>query len=187
MIPPLAKLRPSREQITKVARVYATHRPLVQRTLTTGFVLYVLLTTYNGLFGRAGSAGAASSRKEKGKAKAGGETDPKKPPRFAVRISSFRMATPVHNCAACVGGRCVLPATIDDTPDCDPQYPLEGGTAPVHAFEPSHIPHSDIVVCRSIRREVRLLHNASSRSSGLILRPAESSRPLYAHSPCSSS
>ena len=65
---PLANLRPTKEQIAKVAQAYASHRPLIQRGLTTGFVFYVLLATYNGLFGRATSA-AKSRDKGKGKAK----------------------------------------------------------------------------------------------------------------------
>ena len=85
---PLARLRPTKDQITKVAETYARHRPLVQRGLTAGFVLYVLTTTYSGVFGRATSANTAR-RKDKGKGKEG-DVDPKKPPRVAVRFSGFR-------------------------------------------------------------------------------------------------
>lgn len=38
--------------IANLARVYATHRPLVQRGLTVGFVLYVLLAAYQGVVAR---------------------------------------------------------------------------------------------------------------------------------------
>ncbi|KAG6335624.1 hypothetical protein ID866_3460 [Astraeus odoratus] len=50
----LSKLRPSQTQIVDLARVYTTHRPLIQRGLMSGFVLYVLLTTYQGLTARPG-------------------------------------------------------------------------------------------------------------------------------------
>ena len=82
----MARLRPSKEQISRLVGAYATHRPVIQRGLTAGFVLYVLSTTYNGLFGRAGSASVASKR-GKGKAKAEGAGDAKKAPRVAVRYS----------------------------------------------------------------------------------------------------
>ena len=80
----LARLRPSNEQIAKITQGYARHRPLIQRGLTAGFVLYVLSTTYNGLFGRARAPSKLS--KDKGRAKAEGEVDTKKPPRVAVRV-----------------------------------------------------------------------------------------------------
>lgn len=60
------------------AKAYSKHRPLVQRGLTAGFILYVLGTTYRGLSAKPSSA---SSRKGKGK----GKDESGKPPRVAVR------------------------------------------------------------------------------------------------------
>lgn len=60
------------------AKAYLKHRPLVQRGLTAGFILYVLGTTYRGISAKPSSA---SSRKGKGK----GKDDSGKPPRVAVR------------------------------------------------------------------------------------------------------
>lgn len=48
----LSKLLPSDRRIANLSHIYATHRPLVQRGLTTGFVLYVLLTAYQGVVAR---------------------------------------------------------------------------------------------------------------------------------------
>jgi len=76
-------LKPSEQQIARLAAAYARHRPLVQRGLTAAFVFYVLSTTYNGLFGRAGAP--ETSSKGKGRAKGDGrDADSKKPPRVAV-------------------------------------------------------------------------------------------------------
>ena len=151
---PLANLRPTKEQIAKVAQAYASHRPLIQRGLTTGFVFYVLLATYNGLFGRAASA-AKSRDKGKGKAK-GGEVDPKKPPRVAVRARS-----PSDPCKAITrrtldaGRRGILPAIINDPPNSHSEHTLERGWLAVHALESSHLPDCHLAVCGRARRKVR--------------------------------
>ncbi|KAG8220058.1 ABC transporter transmembrane region 2-domain-containing protein [Butyriboletus roseoflavus] len=42
----------SHRRIADFSRIYASHRPLVQRSLTTGFVLYVLLAAYQGVAAR---------------------------------------------------------------------------------------------------------------------------------------
>ncbi|KIK99783.1 hypothetical protein PAXRUDRAFT_822399 [Paxillus rubicundulus Ve08.2h10] len=52
----LSKLHSSLDKrAAQFSRVYATHRPLVQRGLTVGFVLYVFLATYQGLAARPAS------------------------------------------------------------------------------------------------------------------------------------
>jgi ATP-binding cassette subfamily D (ALD) long-chain fatty acid import protein len=53
-MPVLSRLLPSASdhRIANFSRIYATHRPLVQRGLTTGFVLYVLLAAYQGVAAR---------------------------------------------------------------------------------------------------------------------------------------
>ena len=84
-MPLSSRLRPSSEQIAKIAATYAAHRPAVQRTLTAGFVVYVLSTTYQSLFSRAPPAHTLGKGKGKGKA-ADQSADGKKPPRVAVRI-----------------------------------------------------------------------------------------------------
>ncbi|KII93685.1 hypothetical protein PLICRDRAFT_171408 [Plicaturopsis crispa FD-325 SS-3] len=76
----LSTLRPSKARLAQFASFYAIHRPLVQRSLTTGFIFYVLGTTYRGLSARPVSA--SSQRKGKGKEKEDGK--PGKPPRVAV-------------------------------------------------------------------------------------------------------
>lgn len=48
----LSKLLPSHKRIADLSRVYASHRPLAQRGLTAGFVLYVLLAAYQGVVAR---------------------------------------------------------------------------------------------------------------------------------------
>lgn len=48
----LSKLRPSDIRLANLAANYASHRPIIQRCLTSGFVLYVLGTTYRGLSAR---------------------------------------------------------------------------------------------------------------------------------------
>ncbi|TFY64759.1 hypothetical protein EVG20_g5840 [Dentipellis fragilis] len=80
-MPSLAALKPDPAQIARLAATYSNHRPVIQRGLTAGFVLYVLGTTYRGLSARPSKP--SSSRKGKGKADGkGGETG--KPPKVAV-------------------------------------------------------------------------------------------------------
>ncbi|KAM5532194.1 hypothetical protein V8D89_014150 [Ganoderma adspersum] len=74
-------LRPSKERIAQLVTAYAKHRPLVQRGLTLGFVIYVISTTYRSLAARPPSSSSASS-KRKGKGKDGDGAG--KPPRVAV-------------------------------------------------------------------------------------------------------
>jgi ATP-binding cassette, subfamily D (ALD), peroxisomal long-chain fatty acid import protein len=73
-----SKLRPSDTSIAQFASIYAAHRPLTQRFLTTGFVLYVLSTTYRGLAARPRKS---SSEDRKGKER---KHDDAKAPRVAV-------------------------------------------------------------------------------------------------------
>ncbi|ETW87611.1 ABC transporter [Heterobasidion irregulare TC 32-1] len=79
-MPVLSTLRPSRAYLGQLARSYSSHRPIIQRALTTSFILYVLGTTYRGL-----SAKQSSSSSRKGKDNKGGKGgDAGKPPRVAV-------------------------------------------------------------------------------------------------------
>lgn len=56
-----SKLRPLDQRVKQLVQVYAAHRPLVQRGLTVGFVLYVLTASYRGL------AAHQTTKKEKEK------------------------------------------------------------------------------------------------------------------------
>ena len=78
----LSTLRPTRERLEQLAKLYGSHRPIIQRFLTAGFVLYVLSTTYRSVSVR------PPSKSTKGKEKARDESplDAKKPPRVAVRL-----------------------------------------------------------------------------------------------------
>ncbi|KAK1236406.1 ATP-binding cassette long-chain fatty acid transporter pxa2 [Marasmius sp. AFHP31] len=65
-----------KDQLALFTKTYSTHRPLVQRILNVGFVLYVLGTTSRGL--------SARPAKPSSKAKKGNEKDTGKAPRVAV-------------------------------------------------------------------------------------------------------
>jgi hypothetical protein len=67
------------QRVKHLAQVYATNRPLVQRGLTVGFVLYVLTAAYRGLFAR-----QVSRRRDEGKDAARKDG---KSARVAVRFS----------------------------------------------------------------------------------------------------
>ncbi|KAF4572586.1 ATP-binding cassette sub-family D [Pleurotus pulmonarius] len=72
------------EHVALLSKTYVKHRPVVQKLLTIGFVVYVLGSTYTGLSGK-----PSSSKKGKEKAKEAAETAEKdrssgKPPRVAV-------------------------------------------------------------------------------------------------------
>ena len=78
----MSTLRPSKEHLERFTKTYATHRPLIQRSLTVSFVLYALAATYWGLSGRAASQ---QTRSRKGKEKA--DDKAAKHGRVAVRAS----------------------------------------------------------------------------------------------------
>ncbi|KAF9229610.1 hypothetical protein BS17DRAFT_723587 [Gyrodon lividus] len=78
----LFKLRPSDKRTAEFARLYATHRPLVQRGLTVGFVLYVFIAAYQGVAAR-------PAPKKEGKAKDAPARDGK-PARVAVDAVFYR-------------------------------------------------------------------------------------------------
>ena len=86
-MPVLSALRPSRAYLGQLAKSYSSHRPIIQRALTTSFILYVLGTTYRGLSAKQSSS---SSRKGKGN-KGGKEGDSGKPPRVAVRLHTLEL------------------------------------------------------------------------------------------------
>lgn len=53
-----------RSKLSPMLAAYIRHRPLVQRALTAGFVLYCLSTTYMSLTGRGKGAGRESSSRK---------------------------------------------------------------------------------------------------------------------------
>lgn len=72
------------EHVALLSKTYVKHRPVVQKLLTLGFVVYVLGSTYTSLSGK-----PSSSKKGKEKAKEAAEAAEKdrssgKPPRVAV-------------------------------------------------------------------------------------------------------
>jgi ATP-binding cassette subfamily D (ALD) long-chain fatty acid import protein len=73
-----SRLRPSDASLAHFATTYTTHRPLIQRFLTSGFVLYVLGTTYRGLSARPSKPSSGTQDSKKGKGRDG------KTPRVAV-------------------------------------------------------------------------------------------------------
>jgi ATP-binding cassette subfamily D (ALD) long-chain fatty acid import protein len=79
------------------ANTYATHRPLIQRILTAGFIAHVLASTFSRLLTRpsppSSSKGKGKAREQPPSAEAG------KPPRVAVRAyssTSSTCLTPLH-------------------------------------------------------------------------------------------
>ncbi|KLO20044.1 hypothetical protein SCHPADRAFT_992162 [Schizopora paradoxa] len=64
-------LRPSEAQLAAFAKAYASNRPAIQRTLTSGFVVYIVYACYRGLAGK--SSAPSTSKKGKGKEKADGQ------------------------------------------------------------------------------------------------------------------
>jgi ATP-binding cassette subfamily D (ALD) long-chain fatty acid import protein len=78
----LSTLKPSREQIKRLASAYANNRPVIQRCLLVGFVVHVLRSTLAG-FASGQSAGA-----RKGRAASKANEDGK-PPRVAVSVQVF--------------------------------------------------------------------------------------------------
>lgn len=73
------------------ANTYATHRPLIQRILTAGFIAHVLASTFSRLLTRpsppSASKGKGKAREQPPSAEAG------KPPRVAVRAYSSTSST----------------------------------------------------------------------------------------------
>ncbi|KAG6891066.1 hypothetical protein C0995_014155 [Termitomyces sp. Mi166 len=75
------------ERLTKFAKVYVAHRPLVQRVLNISFVVYVLATAYYGLSSRTSSS-SSTGGKSKDMANKGDKQDGAgKPPRVANKLA----------------------------------------------------------------------------------------------------
>jgi ATP-binding cassette subfamily D (ALD) long-chain fatty acid import protein len=77
-----SKLRPNDASLAHFSATYAAHRPLIQRCLTSGFIIYVLSTTYRGLSARP----SRPSSEEEGKVRKGGNG---KAPRVAVSSTNL--------------------------------------------------------------------------------------------------
>lgn len=76
-MPVHSSLRPSKERVAQLVSAYAHHRPVIQRALTTGFIVYVVSTTYRGLSARPASSASLAKRKGKGKDADGGAGKPR--------------------------------------------------------------------------------------------------------------
>ena len=70
----------SQPTLAGFAKTYATHRPLIQRILTAGFIVHVLSSTFGSLSTRTPPTSKGKAREQSTYAEAG------KPPRVAVRI-----------------------------------------------------------------------------------------------------
>ncbi|TFY78756.1 hypothetical protein EWM64_g5256 [Hericium alpestre] len=76
-----SRYKPDPVLVARFASTYAKHRPIIQRGIITGFIFYVLGTTYRGLSARP----SAPLRSKKGKGKADGKDgDTGKPVRVVV-------------------------------------------------------------------------------------------------------
>ncbi|KAF9455019.1 adrenoleukodystrophy protein [Macrolepiota fuliginosa MF-IS2] len=71
----------TKEQLARISKLYASHRPLIQRVLNISFVFYALGTTY---YGFSGGQRRSGSGKVKGKARADGRPEEAKPDKVAV-------------------------------------------------------------------------------------------------------
>ncbi|KAI5123755.1 hypothetical protein M0805_000346 [Coniferiporia weirii] len=80
-------LRPSRAQVAQFTAAYAKRRPVIQRVLTIGFVLYILSSSYLSFSGKFGVIETKS--KSKGKGKAGNKSANVKQGRVAVDAVFF--------------------------------------------------------------------------------------------------
>lgn len=56
----------SKEKLAQALKIYAVHRPLVQRVLNVTFIVYILGSTYTGLSGHSSRSGKERSKKLKG-------------------------------------------------------------------------------------------------------------------------
>ncbi|KAF9821813.1 hypothetical protein IEO21_00243 [Rhodonia placenta] len=69
-------LRPSRAHIRQLARLYGSHRPLIQRLLVLGFIAHVLSSTYHSFTAK--SSNSRHSKSSKGKEKAAEQSSGRK-------------------------------------------------------------------------------------------------------------
>lgn len=76
-----------RQHAAQLANLYMYHRPVIQRCLNIGFVLYSLSSTYRSLSAR--SSRPKDKYKDKGKARDDGTALTKKSPRVAVCSGSL--------------------------------------------------------------------------------------------------
>ncbi|KAH9945617.1 adrenoleukodystrophy protein [Amylocystis lapponica] len=77
-------LRPSKERLAQLANLYASHRPAIQRGLTVGYVLYVMLATYQGLSAKSGPQSSTKKGRGRNKGELPEGSDSRKSTRVAV-------------------------------------------------------------------------------------------------------
>jgi hypothetical protein len=111
------------------ADTYVTHRPLIQRILTAGFIVNVLASTFRGFSTRpptpSASKGKGKAREQPPSAEAG------KPPRVAVCafLDWLYLFNPIVP-----GRRRVLSEALSDPPARNTESPLKGGPFARHAL-----------------------------------------------------
>src|SRR5882762_6301762 len=126
-----SKLRPSDASLAQFAAAYTTHRPLIQRCLTSGFVIYVLSWTYRGLSVRpsSSSGGGGDSGGKNGKGRKGGDG---KAPRVAVSSTYFKMSGFAQGLLmvwlTVKGRRYILSASFYNSSDCHTRLAIQGST-----------------------------------------------------------
>jgi hypothetical protein len=141
----LSNLRPSKEAVAQFTRTYSSHRPVIQRVLSAGCVLYALGVTYRSFSARPSSEPIAKKSKGKGKQAAGPTSG--RPPRVAVRFASSAHSSTKFILGT--QGRCrLLRKTVNDSADCYPAITVQGGHASCHALELAHLPHCHLALCR---------------------------------------
>lgn len=129
-------LRPSRAHIRQLARLYGSHRPLIQRLLVLGFIAHVLSSTYHSFTAK--SSNSRHSKSSKGKEKAAEQSSGRKQ-RVAVSGRSYRTActwsSSNYRIEQCVLDRCrVLSTALKHTENCYTDLALQGGSATCDAF-----------------------------------------------------
>lgn len=146
-----------KQRLAQFSKIYAAHRPAVQRSLNIAFVFYVLGSTYLSLSGgpRKG-AGDNNPKKGKNRAKKG---ELGKPVKVAVsgswaKFCFVKLKKALHGCV----GRCgVLPSTGEHFADCNSRNQVKGSLAFGYALQPACVPHGNLTLCSCIGWKVGIL------------------------------
>jgi hypothetical protein len=127
----LSTLRQSSQPVlASFVNTYSTHRPLVQRILTAGFVIHVLATTFGSLSTRPPPPSTSKGKvSEQPKA-----SETRRPPRVAVCLDHMSQTVPCFLNLPVPGRCCVLSEALQDSTSRNTRSALKGGAAALYAL-----------------------------------------------------
>ena len=145
-----------KQRFAQFSRIYALHRPLVQRCLNIALIVYGLGSTYRGLTSRPTSSPNSKKSTKTTKDNVGAqETPTPRPPRVAVSyLECLLPPASSDSCTRSLGRRCILSTTLNNSSNYYSKCSIQGSPASAHALKLTCIQNCDLTICCCTRRKV---------------------------------